>query len=56
MRGLDAAEIDFSNYFRAADLHAIAFSTATRAGASFNGARISSALFPAEPAAEEITL
>src|SRR5688500_7685644 len=40
MRGLDAAVTNFSNrYFRAADLHGIDFSKATRAGARLIDAR-----------------
>jgi uncharacterized protein YjbI with pentapeptide repeats len=57
LRGLDAADIDFSNsYFRAADLRGIDFSTANLAGVSLNNSRISGALFPAELAPDEIEL
>lgn len=57
LRGLDASGVDFSNsYFRGADLRGIDFSKSYLNGASFNSARISGVLFPAELAPEEIEL
>jgi len=57
MRGLDATGLDFTDsYMRNADLRGIDFREAILEGVNIRGAKISGTYFPADLAAEEITM